>query len=417
MIEGYDIICFSNDWEGDPLSKKHIMTRLARRNRILWVNSIGNRNPTASVKDARRVAKKLKAFFSGCREVADNIHVISPVAIPFHGNAIARQINRRLLVWTLRGAARKLGFQRPITWTFLPSSADIVGRLGEQMVVYHCTDEFSQFSDHSRNATLDSERRLIEKSDRVIVSAERLLSSKAKHNPDTRLVCHGVDVEHFRKACAPQTRIPEDIARIPGPVVGFFGLIADWVDLELIRCMAQVRPSTHFVLIGKVATDASAVTNLPNVHLLGQKSYAEIPGYCRRFDVAILPFAINELTLNANPLKLREYLAAGLPVLATALPEVERFQRLVRICRTTEDFLTNLDDLLARKSTGPRMEISREMDTESWDEKVEEMSRIIKGEPQQRRMSGCECKPARSVSAIARDIEQGAQPSRMPRGA
>jgi len=381
MIEGYDIICFSNDWEGDPLSKKHIMTRLARRNRILWVNSIGNRNPTASVRDARRVVKKIRSFFSGCREVANNIHVISPVAIPFHGNAIARQINRHLLVWMLRDAARKLGFRRPITWTFLPSSADIVGRLGEQMVIYHCTDEFSKFTGSSENI-LDIERRLIEKSDRVIVSAERLLSSKAKHNPGARLVCHGVDVEHFRKACDPKTKIPADIAEIPGPIVGFFGLIADWVDLELIRSLAKARPAFHFVLIGKVDTDASAVTGLPNVHLLGQKSYADLPGYCRRFDIAILPFTINELTLNANPLKLREYLAAGLPVLSTAIPEVERLGRLLRIGRSPDEFLQHLDQLIEQKATGPRMEMSREMDNETWDEKVEEMSRIIRGEPQ-----------------------------------
>src|ERR1051325_4486482 len=116
MIEGQNIICFSNDWDGDPLSKKHIMTRLARRNRILWVNSIGNRNPTATVRDARRIVRKLKAFFAGCREVAPNIHVISPVAIPFHGSAIARLINKRLLVWVLRRAAKRLGFHKPITW-------------------------------------------------------------------------------------------------------------------------------------------------------------------------------------------------------------------------------------------------------------------------------------------------------------
>jgi glycosyltransferase involved in cell wall biosynthesis len=381
MIEGYDIICFCNDWDGDPLSKKHIMQRLARENRILWVNSIGNRNPTVSVKDARRVAKKLKAFFSGCREVARNIHVISPVVIPFHGSAIARQINRRLLLWKLRGAARRLGFQRPITWTFVPSSADIVGRLGEQMVVYHCTDEFSQFSDSSSEA-VDIEKQLIAKSDRVIVSAERLLQSKMKEHPGTKLVCHGVDVEHFRKACDPKTTIPDDIAKIPGPIVGFFGLIADWVDLELIRSLARLRPNCQFVLIGKIVTDVSALKDLPNVHLLGQKSYAELPGYCRRFDIAILPFAINELTLNANPLKLREYLAAGLPVLSTAIPEVERLGRLVRIGADASDFVLHLDELLSRNATGPSMEISREMDSESWDEKVEQMSRIIRGEPQ-----------------------------------
>src|SRR6185295_3669346 len=101
--------------------------------------------------------------------------------------------------------------------------------------------------------------------------------------------------------CDSRTRIPDDIAAIPGPIVGFFGLIADWVDLELIRRLARMRPSIHFVLIGKVATDISALADLPNVHFLGQKSYADLPGYCRAFDVALLPFAINELTLNANP--------------------------------------------------------------------------------------------------------------------
>jgi glycosyltransferase involved in cell wall biosynthesis len=154
------------------------------------------------------------------------------------------------------------------------------------------------------------------------------------------------------------------------------------VDLALIRSLAQLRPNCQFVLIGKIDTDVSAVKDLPNVHLLGQKSYADLPGYCRRFDIAILPFAINELTLNANPLKLREYLAAGLPVLSTAIPEVERLGRLVRIGATASDFVLHLDELLSRNATGPSMEISREMDSESWDEKVEQMSRIIRGEPQ-----------------------------------
>src|ERR1044071_8100630 len=109
MIEGNDIICFSNDWDGDPLSKKHIALRLAQKNRVLWVNSTGNRNPTASVRDLRRAGKKLRQFVRGCRSVSKNISVFSPLVIPFHGNPAARRLNRRLLQGSLRRACRKLG--------------------------------------------------------------------------------------------------------------------------------------------------------------------------------------------------------------------------------------------------------------------------------------------------------------------
>ena len=379
MIEGYDIICFSNDWDGDPLSKKHIMKRLARKNRILWVNSLGNRNPTASAKDMARVAKRLKAFVLGPRKVADAIHVISPLAIPFHGNATARRINQWLLVSTLRAAIRKLGFQRPVTWTFLPSSADVAGHLGEEFVVYHCTDEFSEFSGTSREAILKMEQQLIENANCVFVSAERLYKNKVKHNPNTFLIRHGVDVEHFRKACDRNTPIPEDIAQIAGPIVGFFGLIADWVDLQLVADLAIARPQWSFVLIGKVVTDLSRIARIPNIHVLGQKSYGDLPGYCRRFDAAILPFVINELTLNANPLKLREYLAAGLPVVSTPIPEVQELGQLVRIGRNCQDFVSHLESVLTPEGSGTRLAISREMDGESWDQRVEEMSRAIVG--------------------------------------
>src|SRR6476620_7995266 len=101
MIEGKDIICFSNDWDSDPLSKKHIMVRLAKRNRVLWINSIGLRNPTATASDLKRVISKLKDFTRGHREVAPSIHVFSPVAIPFHSNAAARWLNRKVLEWSL----------------------------------------------------------------------------------------------------------------------------------------------------------------------------------------------------------------------------------------------------------------------------------------------------------------------------
>lgn len=379
MIQNQDIICFANDWDSDPLSKKHIMLRLARHNRVLWVNSIGNRNPTASPRDLKRVMTKLWAFTRGVRQVADNIYVYSPLAIPFHGNRTARQINSEWLRQSLRGVCHKLGFADPITWTFLPTSADVVGHLGERFIVYQCVDEYSEFTGTDGTAILEMERQLITKANAVIVSSAPLHRRKIRHNRHTYLVTHGVDVEHFRKACSSQTTVPADLAALPGPRIGFYGLIADWVDLKLIRYLALSKPHWSLVLIGKVEADTSDLEGLSNVHLLGRKNYRDLPAYCKGFDVAILPFEVNALTHSANPLKLREYLAAGLPVVATAIPEVERLERLVRIGRSHANFLAHIEKLVAEGLTGPRLAVSRTMDGESWEQKVEEMSEIIAG--------------------------------------
>jgi len=377
MIDNYDIVCFSGDWDGDPLSKRHIMLRLARHNRVLWVNSIGNRTPTASARDLKRVLKKLRQFFRGCQQVQENFWVYSPLAIPFHGNRLARAVNRRFMAWHLRRTCRRLGFSQPVTWSFIPSSADLAGTIGERMVIYHCVDEFSEFTGTHKRAIRWLERRLMQRADAVIVSSAPLLEAKRRYNPNTFLVTHGVEVEHFRAACHPSTVVPEDIARLPRPVMGFYGLIADWVDLGLVRKLALARPQWSFVLIGKCDTDTTPIQGLENVHLIGRREYADLPAYCKGFDAAILPFVVNSLTLAANPLKLREYLAAGLPVVATDIPEIRRLGDWVRVAATDEEFLAALDAVVASGRTGPRREISLGMDGESWDQKVEEISRIV----------------------------------------
>ncbi len=404
MIEGRDIICFSNDWHSDPLSKKHIMERLARHNRVLWVNSIGNRNPELSVHDLKRVGEKLRRFAAGCQRAAGNIFVFSPLAIPFHGFRAARSVNRRFLTWTIRLVANRLRFRNILTWSFLPSSADIAGNLGEDLLIYHCVDEFSEFTGTDKAQILRMERRLIEKADLQIVSSSPLYEAKRRHNPNTYLVTHGVDVGHFRRACDPATEIPREISRLSTPVIGFYGLIADWVDLGLIRYLAVSRPNWSFALIGKLATDASALRGLPNIHLFGRREYRDLPAYCRGLDVAILPFVINQLTLAANPLKVREYLAAGLPVVASALPEVRRLEGLVDLAHSPQEFLGFIDRLLAGRRTGPDLARSRSMEGESWDEKVEELSRIIAGlQPRTRRTRAVDL----VSSSLATDIQAG----------
>ncbi len=376
-LVGRDLVVFSNDWDGDPLSKTHIMRILARNNRILWVNSIGNRQPRVNAHDAARIWKKLRSFTEGITEVEKNLFVLSPLAIPLYGSEVARRANRTLLRAQIRMAMRRLGFKDVISWSYLPASAPVSGTLGESLVIYQCVDEFSAFSDTNGRHIANLEEVLLRKADLVITSAERLRESKVKVNPQTVLVRHGVDYGHFVKACDPATVVPEDIAPLPKPVIGFFGLIADWVDLEALEACARAHPEGTVVLLGKVApdVDASKLAALPNVKFLGRKAYAELPGYCKAFDVAVNPFRVNELTLNSNPLKVREYLAAGLPVVSSPIPEVEKVG-LCRIAATPEDFVRGVDEAL-KQGAGPSMERAKRIFHESWDARVDEIRRHV----------------------------------------
>jgi glycosyltransferase involved in cell wall biosynthesis len=249
----------------------------------------------------------------------------------------------------------------------------IAGGLGEELLVYQCVDEYSAFSGVASGAILDLEERLLKQADLVLVSAERLRQSKSRVNPRTHLVRHGVDFSHFRKALDPETQVPPEIAALPRPVIGFFGLIADWVDTELLAAVARRYAHGSLVILGKATTDVSCL-QLPNVHLLGRKPYADLPAYCKGFDVALNPFRINELTLNANPLKVREYLAAGLPVVSTDIPEV----RVLPDCRAAtshEDFLAQVDAALSDRR--PRVEISERMRQESWEARLAEIEEYL----------------------------------------
>jgi glycosyltransferase involved in cell wall biosynthesis len=374
VLTGRDVLCFSHDWTGDPLSKTHLMRLASRENRVLWVNSIGYRTPGLNKADVGRVWRKLKASRESLREVEPNIFVLNPLAVPAYGWKAARALNRWWLRRQVRSAMRTLGFARPINWVFNPAAAVLAGQLGEDVLIYQCVDEYSAFSGVGAQALLDLEADLLRKADLVVVSADKLYQSKGRHNPRTVVVRHGVDYLHFRKALDPATVVPPDIAALPRPVIGFFGLIADWVDVELMAEVAKRYPHGSLVVLGKATTDTSVLKSLPNVHLLGRKPYADLPAYCKGFDVALNPFRINELTLNANPLKVREYLAAGLQVVATNIPEVALLGTC-RVADTRDEFLRHVDDAL--RTPGPRPEISEAVRSEGWGARLGEIDRHL----------------------------------------
>jgi glycosyltransferase involved in cell wall biosynthesis len=374
---GRDIVCFSNDWDGDPLSKMHAMKILARENRVLWVNSIGNRVPRASAHDLRRMGKKLLGAAQGVQERHPNIWVLTPLAIPLYGSELVRAINGVLLRAQVLRAMDRLGFKRPVSWSFLPASAPVSGTLGEELVVYHCVDEFSAFSDAPAGQIRDLERQLLARADVVICSSQRLVDDKRRLNGNTHLVQHGVDLQHFAQACDPALAVADELKGAPGPVIGFWGLIADWVDVALLRHVADAFSGGTLVLLGEARTDLSLLAGARNVRLLGRRPYAELPRYAKAFDVALLPFKVNELTLAANPLKVREYLAAGLPVVSTAIPEVERLG-LCRVGRDADGVVREIAAAVAA-GAGPSRLRAEKVRSEGWEARVEEMARIVGG--------------------------------------
>jgi glycosyl transferase family 1 len=379
MLEGQSIVCFAHDWNGDPTSKTHIMRILARKNRVLWIDSIGMRRPAATVHDARRIGAKLRGALRGCRPVEPGLFVGSPLALPFPGNAAADHVNAHVLAAWLRWQLRRLGMSRPILWSFMPNVSGLVGRLGERMVVYHCVDDYAEFAGVSREAIRRLEADLVRRADVVLTSSARLRDERLSLNPRTHFVTHGVDVAHFGKALDPATPLPEELRHLPRPIIGFFGLVAEWVDVPLVRAMADRRPDWSIVLVGRVATDVSALEGRPNVRLLGRRPYASLPAYCRGFDVGIVPFRMNDLTVRANPLKLREYLAAGLPVASTPLPEVLRCGTLVETGGDAGEFVAAVERALQGRAVSAARLRAETMRTESWEARVREIAALLEG--------------------------------------
>lgn len=376
-LRGRDVLCFSHDWTGDPLSKTHLMRVLSKDNRILWVNSIANRMPTTSSKDINRIFKKLKSFTDPIKEVEPNIFVMNPLAIPAYGNAAIVKLNQKFLISQVRKAKKKLKFHSPINMVFNPAAGMIAGHVGESELIYYCVDEYTAFTGVS-SGLKEIEEDLFRRADLVIVSADKLYESKKQYNPNTHIIRHGVDHTHFRTALDDKTIVPEEIANLPRPIIGFHGLLADWVDFELLKKVAEHFSGGSMVLVGKTTVDAEQkiriLEGVANIYRLGRKKYSELPAYCKGFDVALNPFVINELTLSVNPLKVREYLAAGLPVVSTNLPEMKHIGHCL-VATDHAEFIRHVETALNDKRS--RQEISDTMRNEGWEARVDELRAIM----------------------------------------
>jgi len=344
MLRGQDIIYFSNDWDADnKTSSHHIARQLSKYNRILYVEAGGLRPPRASSYDLRRISVKIKAFIKGIRRINNHIFIYTPLIFPFHKYRFIKAINRFILIRSLKFMCKKLGFGKPILWIIIPHISVVVGKLNEKLVVYYCVDNFSSLPGVDSKAIAHLDGELAKAADVVFTPSQILYSKKKKINPNTFLSPHGVDMKHFAKAVGIDLPIPLDIKAVKKPIVGFFGVIEKWIDLDLVKYIALCHPQWSLVFIGRVAADISLFDHIRNVHFFGARDYTLMPSYGRMFDIAIIPFVINDLVLSVNPIKLPEYLAMGKPVVAVKTPEHEKFSDVVRVAGNYQDFVKGIE--------------------------------------------------------------------------
>ena len=381
MIEGRLIVCIANSWDYDPTSKHQIMTILARRNDIVWVNYHGTRRPQASAADFRAAWSAVRRFARGACRVTPSIVQVTPLVIPGASQPLLRRLHQRMLVAQIRRAARTVDpeARKPVQlWSFAPDVPFLYGRFNEECSVYYCVDEYSEFEGFDPQRIHAAEEESLARADLVVTTSESLYETKRAQRSDALLVRHGVDYEHFASAWRTALKRPRDLAEVPKPIFGFFGLIHHWIDRGLLGEVARLRPHYSFVLIGDRRVDVSELACLDNVYLLGRRAYADLPAYCASFDAGLLPFARSAMTRNINPIKMHEYLAAGLPVISTSLPEARRYEGPIMIADTAEDFAAACDWVLADEAPGRREAISAMVKNHTWASRVEVLSDAIK---------------------------------------
>ncbi|MBI5070625.1 MAG: hypothetical protein HZB56_20545 [Deltaproteobacteria bacterium] len=344
MAERPAIVYFGNDWAAENRTSSHHVARwLASRYRVIYVECPGLRAPKGTGRDLRKLLAKLRLSLSAPRPTPEGLLVKTLFQIPFHRFGLVRALNRFLIRLSLGRMLRRLGITAPITWFVVPHLAGVVGTLGERLSVYYCIDDYASLPDVDPVAVRAMDEELTRRAGMVFVASQTLLEAKRSLNPESHLSPHGVDYDHFVRAQDPALAVPGDAAGLAHPVVGFFGLIERWIDLGMIDWLAEQRPGWTFLLIGRLAVPEVEAPHRPNIVYLGRRPYDTLPAYGKAFDAALIPYHLTPQVLHANPIKLREYLAMGKPIVSVSTPEIDRFAAHVRIGRSREEMLAHLD--------------------------------------------------------------------------
>lgn len=374
LLDRHAIVYFGNDWFAENrTSSHHIARRLGARFKVLYVESPGLRAPSASGRDLRKIWRKLSQSFERPRQIGPAMWHLTLPQIPYRNAPGVAAANRWFGSRMIQRAVAGLGFERIVTWFLVPHPGFLAGRCGEAMTIFYAVDNYSALPGVDAAQVARMDRELTEAADLVFGVSPSLAADKKQINPHTIFSPHGVDAELFGRAADLSLPIPEPAAQLSHPVIGFFGVLDQRVDMALIEYLARQRPGWSFLFIGRIAVDAGTLKSLPNVFMPGAVPYETVPDWARAFDVCIMPYQQDAFSKSANPLKMREYLATGRAVVSVPLPEVERFGGGVLVARNHEEFLKQLEKALAEDTPARRRGRIESVAPMTWDARAEEV--------------------------------------------
>ncbi|KPK69891.1 hypothetical protein AMJ82_04305 [candidate division TA06 bacterium SM23_40] len=369
------IIIFSGvDWQFLRHRHHHLALGFATRTRVLFIE------PACTwwwwcrtlVTRPRQALRRLR----GLRTLGPRIIIFSPFLFPFQ-RLFPRlyALNVRWLQSRLAQLVGRLGFRGSVLWITTPLGRPYIGHLDERIVCFDCLDDYASFEYPYLRREMEGVDELARRADFVVATARGLYDQCRRTNPHTYLLPNAADVDHFS---APAGSPPLDIANIPRPIVGYVGSVFEWIDLELLEVLARTHPEWSFVLVGPERhADTSRLSRLGNGYALGERPYGLIPQYVHSFDVCLVPFKITPVTERTNPVKVFEYLAAGRPVVATRLPELESFRPHVRLALGADEFAQQIRRALAEQGEEEREARRRFAAANTWDDRVESAMAII----------------------------------------
>ena len=371
------VVCFGGeDWWYH--NRGHIdfqlMRRFTKNGTVLYVNSIVMQKP--KLNEGKRFFAKLfrktKSILTGLKKSDAGFWVYSPFSLPVHHIFAARRLNEWLLriqIWCVR---KKLGIKDFILWVACPAACNIAIRMNRGKLVYQRTDVYELCPNVPTEMIRKYDLRLKAESDLTVFVNKKLYTRESAQCKKAIYLDHGVDFEMFATAekCS---RVPADISDIPRPIVGFFGSINgnNSIDIGLIEKLTAFLPDMSFVLIGSVESDCASLPRRRNVWMLGQKPYEQIPHYGKYFDVAIMPWRQNRWVENCNPIKLKEYLALGKPIVTTPFSQLQKYRNVVYEAKTLGEFVESIKRAFAEDSA-ERITARRKMVLhDSWDSKAQ----------------------------------------------
>jgi glycosyltransferase involved in cell wall biosynthesis len=375
-----DVLCFGGeDWwyHNQGHVDMQLMRRFARLGTSLYVNSIVMQKPSlkkgigGGKSFTNKLIRKTKSILRGLRDSMVGFWVYSPFSLPVHHIAWLRALNVTLLQFQLRRVIDNLEMSNPVVWVACPAACDVAVKLKKSKLVYQRTDRFEEYPNVDTETIRRCDQKLKAAADLTIFVSRELYTEEMKQCKKALYLDHGVDYELFAIA-ETNDEIPSDMKDIDGPVVGFFGGIDNHTtDTTLVEKVIDLLPKMKFVFVGKPSINCQSLLSRKNVRMLGQKPYERIPHYGKYFDVAIMPWRQNQWIQMCNPVKLKEYLALGKPIVSTPFPELQHYLDVVYEAKTPEEFAEAIKKALAEDNAERAAARKEKVQNASWDSKAQ----------------------------------------------